>query len=478
MTALTCPEPALISRPVTYPELESFLSGLNQPGFITIQPEGQSHQNRNIYSVRLYRGKDQPRYRLLLYAQQHGNEPAGKDALLFLLRNFSENPTLLPADTELWLMPMINPDGAAADTRRNAAGADLNRDHLSLDQPETRALYQLVRRVRPHIAIDCHEFVRDSEDYASMGWLEWPQIMMDTANNPFFPADIYKMGLEWCQTIAQPLDAKGINYTRYYVGGVPPDEEQRFSAPDLDDARNGIGAFGGLSFIIESGVRRSRPDPNADLGLRVQAYLAIFDEFFFNKTLIKKSLQTLAKVDVSRALPDFVPTNYFWANRDFKISEVKVIETQNNRERSIATANFMTDLVCKNSVTRPAAYLVDAQNAGPFKNLLDRHQIDYQIIKSDTSIEIESARLIRFEDYTDSVYNRYADRVLVSRLPNSEKTFRPGSLLIPADGSQARRVILLLEPNQMDGLYQYPQYRQLIDTSGVLPVHRLLQKQE
>jgi len=476
MTALTCQNPEQITRPVSYPEMEAWLTGLNQADFITVQAEGRSHQNRTVFSVRLYRGKNEPAYRLLLYAQQHGNEPAGKDALLFLLRQFSENPRLLPADLELWLMPMLNPDGAQADTRRNAVGADLNRDHLTLDQPETRALYQVVRRVNPHIAIDCHEFVRDSEDYTAKGWLEWPQIMMDTANNPLFHPDIYRMGTEWCAKIARPLATENINYTRYYVGGVPPEEEQRFSAPDMDDARNGIAGYGGLSFIIESGVRRSAPDPNADLGTRVQAYQAIFTEFIFNKSLIKKSLQVLKEIGQNQALPEFIPTNYFWANRDFKISGVQVIETGTNSIRTVSTANFMTDLVCKNSIAPAAAYLVEAKNAEPFKILLDRQAVKYQVLEQDSSFTSGTARLIRFEDFTDSVYNRYADRAIVSPLPEEIKTYAPGSLLIPVQGSSARRIILLLEPNQMYGLYQYPQYRQLIDSAGILPVHRLLSK--
>jgi len=40
-------------------------------------------------------------------------------------------------------------------------------------------------------------------------------------------------------------------FTRYYVGGPSP-AVIRHSHPELDDARNGIGKQGGLSFSIES----------------------------------------------------------------------------------------------------------------------------------------------------------------------------------------------------------------------------------
>jgi len=54
------------------------------------------------------------------------------------------------------------PDGAEAGTRKNSAGADLNRDHVTLFQPETEALHRVARRVKPHLAVDAHEFGRDS----------------------------------------------------------------------------------------------------------------------------------------------------------------------------------------------------------------------------------------------------------------------------------------------------------------------------
>jgi cytochrome c peroxidase len=33
-----------------------------------------------------------------------------------------------------------------------------------LEQPETQALHRVVRRARPHLSVDCHEFTRDPKD--------------------------------------------------------------------------------------------------------------------------------------------------------------------------------------------------------------------------------------------------------------------------------------------------------------------------
>ena len=56
-----------------------------------------------------------------------------------------------------YVVPMMNPDGADALRRRNANGADLNRDWLNLWQPETRCVRAAIDAVIPDVIIDEHE---------------------------------------------------------------------------------------------------------------------------------------------------------------------------------------------------------------------------------------------------------------------------------------------------------------------------------
>ncbi|HLP31246.1 MAG TPA: M14 family zinc carboxypeptidase, partial [Geothrix sp.] len=237
-----------LRKTVSYAEMTAFLKAAAKPGFITVSEEGRSTQGRSLFLVHLNRGGAKARFRVLYYAQQHGDEVAGKDALLTLIRDIAERPTLLPEDVDLYLMPMLNPDGAEAHRRFNGAGEDLNRDHLLLAQPETRALHRVARRVRPHLAVDSHEFGRDGEGYRARGWEAWPVITMDAANHPLIPEYLKTTGLA-AVAAAEPLQRKaGHAYRRYLVGGPPPDEELRPSTPEVDDGRNGLGTLGALSF--------------------------------------------------------------------------------------------------------------------------------------------------------------------------------------------------------------------------------------
>jgi hypothetical protein len=62
-----------------------------------------------------------------------------------------------PRRAELWIVPDLNPDGHAAGSRVNAAGADLNRDFGRFSQPETRIARALIRQLHPWLSVWYHQ---------------------------------------------------------------------------------------------------------------------------------------------------------------------------------------------------------------------------------------------------------------------------------------------------------------------------------
>jgi protein MpaA len=99
----------------------------------------------------------------------HGSEPAG----LAVIRRLRTMP--LPAGAHLWLVPTVNPDGLATDTRQNAHGVDLNRNwpvawvhngtpwdgyHSGprpLSEPENRAMRAFILKIKPELTIWYHQ---------------------------------------------------------------------------------------------------------------------------------------------------------------------------------------------------------------------------------------------------------------------------------------------------------------------------------
>jgi len=461
-----------LRRTVSYAEMVAFLEGVARPGFITVTEEARSTGGRKVLLVRLNRGGAKARFRVLYYAQQHGDEVAGKDALLTLVRDIAARPALLPEDVDLYLMPMLNPDGAEAHRRLNGAGADLNRDHLLLAQPETQALHRVARRIRPHLAVDSHEFGRDGEAYARKGWEAWPLITMDACNHPLIPDDLKAAALE-AVTAAGPLLARaGHAYRRYLVGGPPPDEELRPSTSEVDDGRNGLGTLGALSFIIEAGVRHRAANPQADLGARVDGYRILYRHLLGDRAW-RDRIFKLAERARREPLPPFIATNTFWANVGGKIATVKVRDLATGKVLEVPTTMAMTDLVVKGSVPTPRAYAIEAGAAARFIPVLEAQGLAFETLATPRKALVERVKLLRIEEPFDELYQRYKDRQIVERRPRAEVELPAGTLLVRLDQELARRAIQVLEPCLLYGLYGYPGFRELARPGADLPVARL-----
>jgi len=467
--------PAYAKGPLTsYADMAALLHRVERPGFITVTEEGRSHQGRSIFLVHLRRGAKKAQCRVLFYAQQHGDEVAGKEAQLQWIQELAQHPEALPEDVDLYLMPMLNPDGAEAHTRLNGVGEDLNRDHILLEQPETQALHRVARRVQPHLATDSHEFERAPGGYLEKGWVFWPLITLDAANHPLIPETVKSAALERVEGARTVLANAGIPFNRYAVGGPPPDAELRPSTPEVDDGRNSLGTLGAVSFIIESSVRHEIPDPQVDLPQRVRAYRALYDHLLGDVSW-RRRVVGLAEEARRAPLPPFIATNVFWANLGGKVSEVPVRELATGRTLKVPTANAMTDLVVKQSVPTPRAYLIEARSAERFRPVLEAQGLRYEVLGAPRRLKAEPCRLLRYEAPFDELYHRHPSRQIVARDAARELEAPVGSLLVPLDQPLARRAIQVLEPCMLFGLYSYAPFRALAQADGTLPVLRVVE---
>ena len=86
---------------------------------------------------------------VLVVGQTHGDEEGG---LRVLLRALS---LPLPEGITLWVVPTMNPDGLALDTRFLANGTDPNR--LAPSQPEQQAVYDFALSIRPSLTVWYHQ---------------------------------------------------------------------------------------------------------------------------------------------------------------------------------------------------------------------------------------------------------------------------------------------------------------------------------
>lgn len=141
-------------RYITNDHILPFLNSL--PSYFNLKIEGTSVLNENIYSVKVGTGKN----KILMWSQMHGNESTTTKAIIdflaFLKSEENEAKSILNNFT-LYIIPILNPDGAKAYTRFNANEIDLNRDAVNLSQPESKILRNSFDVFKPDFAFNLHD---------------------------------------------------------------------------------------------------------------------------------------------------------------------------------------------------------------------------------------------------------------------------------------------------------------------------------
>src|SRR5262245_8250676 len=127
------------------------------PNRFILERVGESLENRSINMITVGTGPT----RLMLWSQMHGDEPTATAALFDVFDYFQRHrgdPVVqrILSSLTLYIVPMLNPDGAERFQRRNAQGIDVNRDALSLQTPEGQLLKTLRDRLNPRVGFNLH----------------------------------------------------------------------------------------------------------------------------------------------------------------------------------------------------------------------------------------------------------------------------------------------------------------------------------
>jgi len=194
---------------------------------------GKSVQGRKIVAWHL---GEPGKPKVVLMSAMHGNERAPRQ-ILQALRDGAPIHGI-----NLWVVPTYNPDGAAAGTRKNAHGVDLNRNFpykwVDLDgnyesgrkpasEPETRAMMRFLSDIRPRWILSFHQPLHGVDTDTKR-----PKFARKVARHLDLPAKKFSCGSVCHGTMTMWFNHKyaGTALTVEY-GATPPRRLMRVRAP-------------------------------------------------------------------------------------------------------------------------------------------------------------------------------------------------------------------------------------------------------
>ncbi len=192
---------------------------------------------------------------VLLIGQQHGDEPAGAEALLVVARSLAGG-TLAPLldQVDAIVLPRANPDGASAGQRATASGIDLNRDHLLLRTPEAQAIAGLMRDYAPAVLADAHEYAALAPYLERFGAVARADALLQYAMAPGVHEFVSRAAEEWFRRpLLDRLQKEALSSDWYHTLGAAPEPRRvAMGAPRPDTARNAAGLRHEVALLVET----------------------------------------------------------------------------------------------------------------------------------------------------------------------------------------------------------------------------------
>lgn len=460
----------------TYTEIEAFVRQLDD-GSPLVETEiiGQSAGQRNLFALKFSEqgfGKDTGKIKVLFFAQQHGNEQSGKEGVLLLAADLLKPEyRYLFERIDLALIPQVNPDGSEKNTRRNGRDMDLNRNHLILTEPETRALHAYFDKHLFHATMDIHEYSPYGEEWKKTGYRKNSRVTLGATTN----VNVAKAIRNFSNNRAVPfvldyLDQHGYSSFVYCPGGPPGVDYIRHSTFDINDGRQSLGILNTFSFIQEG---MNGEDTYLD-NLKVRAesqeagMLGMLEFIYQNSRKIKKLVEK-ERQDLINAKPGKPVSIQAEHVPDGSTLNLPLFSYATGKDTIVQVKDYRPVVESIYSVKRPLGYLVPKNNP-ELTGWLGRQSITFKDYKpsGDHRIEryfVQALDSIDFE--RDIIVNPtlVAENILLANPENY--------VFVPVQQLKGNLLIQALEPKSMLSFYTYPLFAQLLVINKQFPVLRV-----
>lgn len=474
---LTPLEKSNFTKLTSYEELKQFIQEMDEQSDLTkSEVLTKSVEGRELFTVFFSKdgfGKDENKIKVLIFAQQHGNEQSGKEGALLLINELlkTENQYLFDK-IDFVLVPQMNPDGSEKNQRRNGNGIDLNRNHLILTEPETIALHQLFDKYQFEVTMDVHEYWPFGEEWKKRGFRRNFDETIGAMTNVNISEDLRKLSYEKYLPFAfNYITEKGFSVFHYLPGGPPTIDYMRYSTYDINDGRQSFGIQNTLSFIQEGMNGENYSTDNLEHRAKGQMTgMLCLLQFAYNhkdeiKSLVKTEREKLIANKVSNKVA--IQLDHFSDGNELKLN----LLSYNSGKDTIVTVNdFRSVVKSLYDIKRPKGYLIP-KSYPELKEWMERLNLKFVDAEPNNYGRIEEYfidSIGKFDFERDTIINPY-----VSINDVTEKINLSDYFVLPVDQLKNNMIVIALEPKSVLGLVTYKQFEYLLKTGQKYPILRV-----
>lgn len=421
-------------------EIGGFLAGLQAAGGQLSADTVAWQGDLPIILVRLTgRHQDSGRPAVLVIGLQHGDEQAGKEAALRLIRDaaFGALGDVL-SDMDLLVMPALNPWGGTERTRYDPQSADLNRDHMRLTSVATQALHDVFVEYAPHAVLDLHELGPVGYD-VQIGVPTHPNVeprLVEFARFYVLP-----------QVVRDLADANVTFHEYVSSHPEPPDSGEFLTYAPIaaNNARNVFGLSGAVSFLVETSSTREIEGLGGRTGRLLSTVISLLrglavhsDELVSRVEAARNQLPFTIVLEARNAADPKRPTLTWRVRNRFGSYSTETVD----RWRPLVEPVL--------EVSPPAAYVVAAAEQGLIE-LLTRHGIPVRRLVTPLTI-LTGEYAVRPHQDSDDPTSALSAAELISW---EERELPAGAWVVVPQAPFARLLMTLAEPYSQDGWFAF-----------------------
>ncbi len=462
----------------SHTELSQFIKEVeNKSDLIKSEVIAKSVEGRELFAVYFSKsdfGKDESKIKVLIFAQQHGNEQSGKEGALLLINELlkPENQYLFDK-IDFCVVPQMNPDGSDANKRRNGNNMDLNRNHLILTEPETIGLHKLFNKYLFEVSIDVHEYFPYGETDKKFGYRENNDEEVGVNTNVNISQNIRDISKNiYLPFIKKYLNDRNFSYFEYCPGGPPEIDYIRYSTYDINDGRQSLGIQNTFSFIqegmngedgfVDNIKHRTEGQMTGMRGLLEFAYNHN-DEI---KTLVQNERSKLIDNTVSDKVG--IQLNHV---ADGSKLELPLLSYFSNKDTVVIVNDYRPIVKSIYDVERPKGYLVP-KNLKEIVDWVNGQELSFSDYKKSDDDKIEQyyiAGIDSLDFERDIIVNPIVE---VKKVDNN--FISDDYIFIPVNQLRNNMIVIALEPKSELGLVTYKQFEHLLIKGENFPILRVV----